>query len=356
LIAAPRSRPAFNECRLHNRGKVTGVHPAQGAAASVGVVNLPRFPDRRNREQHFFKPPGRPSILQEASSMKRSSLVFSLALLAVSPGAVAQSSSLDSRLVMVESSAEGGAGQTTPSVKDVSASPRPFSQVALGGGVSTLGIQMQIATNLSRHFNLRGTGNVFNYSTNFTSDGINATAKLNLASAGASLDIYPFRLGFRLSPGVLFYNQNQLTAGAAVAGGSSFTLNGTTYYSASANSATGATPVNGNAALGLNTTKPAFTITAGWGNMIPRTHHWSFPFEAGVAVIGAPTVNVNLGGWACYDQAQTECANIAGATNPIAIAIQSNLAAQVAKWTTDLNPLKTYPILSFGVAYSFHVR
>ena len=288
--------------------------------------------------------------------MKRSSLVFSLALLAVLPGAVAQSSSLDSRLVMVESSAEGGAGQAAPSNLNASVSAKPFSQVALGAGVSPLGIQMQIATNLSSHFSLRGTGNVFNYSTNFTSNGINATAKLNLSSAGASLDIYPFRLGFRLSPGVLFYNQNQLTAGAAVPAGTSFTLNGTTYYSATANSATGATPVNGNAALGLNTIKPAFTITAGWGNMIPRTHHWSFPFEAGVAVIGAPTVKVNLGGWACYDQAQTECTNIASTTNPIAIAIQSNLTAQVAKWTTDLNPLKTYPILSVGVAYSFHVR
>jgi len=288
--------------------------------------------------------------------MKRSSLVLSLALLAASPGAVAQSSSLDSRLVMVESSSEGGAGQAAPSNPNASVSVRPLSQVALGAGVSPLGIQMQIATNLGRHFNLRGTGNVFNYSTNFTSNGINATAKLNLASAETSLNFYPFRLGFRLSPGVLFYNQNQLTASTSVPGGTSFTLNGTTYYSASANSATGATPVNGNAALGLNTTKPAFTITAGWGNMIPRTHHWSFPFEAGVAVIGAPTVNVNLGGWACYDQAQTECTNIASTTNPIAIAIQSNLTSQVAKWTSDLKPLNTFPIISTGVAYSFHIR
>ena len=288
--------------------------------------------------------------------MIRSSLVFSFALLAASSALVAQSSSLDSRLVMVESSAEGGAGQAAPSTRDASVSPRPFSQLALGGGVSLLGIQLQAATNLSSHFNLRATGNVFNYSTNFTTSGINATAKLNLASAGAALDIYPFRLGFRISPGVLFYNQNQLTAATAVAGGTSFTLNGTTYYSANANSATGATPVNGNGTLGLNTTRPAFTITTGWGNMIPRKGHWSVPVELGVAVIGAPAVNVNLGGWACYDQAQTQCANLASTTNPIAIAIQSNLTAQVAKWTTDLNPLKTYPILSVGVAYSFHIR
>jgi hypothetical protein len=107
----------------------------------------------------------------------------------------------------------------------------------------------------------------------------------------------------------------------------------------------------------LNTTKPAFTVTTGWGNMIPRKGgHWSFPFEVGVAFIGAPALNVNLAGTACYDQAQTQCTNIASATNPIAIQIQGDLAAQLTKWNSDLNPLKTYPIVSAGVAYSFHLR
>jgi hypothetical protein len=84
--------------------------------------------------------------------------------------------------------------------------------------------------------------------------------------------------------------------------------------------------------------------------------HWSVPVEVGAAFIGAPTVKVNLAGWACYDQAQTECTDISNPTNPIAIAIQSNLTAQVAKWTSDMNPLKTYPIVSVGLAYSFHIR
>jgi hypothetical protein len=242
-------------------------------------------------------------------------------------------------------------------MKVSSATVKPLSRIALEGGISPLGIQMQAAINLSSHFNARGTGNLFNYSTNFTTNGISATAKLNMASAGAALDVYPFHAGFRLSPGVLFYNQNQLTATTAVPGGTSFTLNGTTYYSANANTTTGATPVNGNGTLGLNTNKTAFTATTGWGNMIPKTgRHWSFPFEIGVALVGAPTVKVNLGGWACNDQAQTLCTNIASTTNPIAIAIQSNLTAQVAKWTTDLNSLKTYPIVSFGVAYNFRIR
>jgi hypothetical protein len=141
------------------------------------------------------------------------------------------------------------------------------------------------------------------------------------------------------------------------AGGTSFTFNDVTYYSANANAATGATPLNANGTLGLNTTKPAFTLTTGWGNTIPQKGgHWSFPAEVGVAFTGAPAVNVTLSGWACQDQAQTECGNVQDTSNATAQDIQTNLAAQVAKWKNNLNPLKTYPVASFGVAYSFGFR
>jgi len=231
-----------------------------------------------------------------------------------------------------------------------------FSRLGFGAGISPLGIQLQAATNLGSHFNARGTGNFFSYTDTFTTNGISATAKLNLASAGASLDVYPFHFGWRLSPGVLFYNQNQVTASTNVAAGTSFTLNHNTYYSANTNAVTGATPVVGTAALGLNTSKPAFTVTTGFGNIAKTKGHLSFPFELGVAFIGAPTVKASLAGWACTDAAQTQCSDLANPNNPISQAVQSNLSTQIAKWTSDLNPLKTYPIISGGVAYSFHIR
>ena len=64
--------------------------------------------------------------------------------------------------------------------------------------------------------NLRGTGNFFNYTlSNIDTNGFNLGGKLNFASAGASLDYYPFPShGLRLSPGMLFYNNNQITASA----------------------------------------------------------------------------------------------------------------------------------------------
>jgi hypothetical protein len=286
--------------------------------------------------------------------MNRPAILLIAAMLAA-PVTVNSQSSSSVSFIAPEADPGSAEGQTySPVAGSGGEGDRPLSRLAFGGGISPLGIQLQTAANLTGHLGLRATGNFFNYSTNFTSNGINATAKLNLQSVGASVDVYPFHSGFRLSPGVLFNNQNQLTAVTNVPAGTSFTLNGATYYSANANAVTGATPVAGNGVLSLNTTKPAFTITAGWGNIARGRGHWSFPTDVGVAFIGAPSVNVSLTGWACQDQAQTMCTDIADPANPIAQAVQSNLNAQVSKWTSDLNPLKTYPILSTGVAYSFH--
>lgn len=210
-----------------------------------------------------------------------------------------------------------------------------------------MGINMQAAVNANRYMNLRGVGNFFNYSVNnFSISGLQLSGKANLASAGASIDFYPFpNHGFRLSPGVLFYNQNALTTTATAPGGTSFTLYGYTYYSSEAN------PVSGTASLGLHTQSPAFTITTGWGNMISRRGgHLSFPFEIGAAMIGSPTVNMALtSGQVCADpQGTIGCVNVVGNST-----LDANLQAQAAKYQNDLNPLRFYPIFSFGVAYNF---
>ena len=242
--------------------------------------------------------------------------------------------------------ADGGGGQVMVSpVRGIAGGMGPLSHIALGGGISTMGINLQAATNLNRFINLRASGNYFNYNiNNITTSGFTVNGKVNLASAGASVDFYPSpRHGFRLSPGVLLYNKNAASAAFTVAGGTSFSLNNTTYYASSTN------PVLGTGALGLHSQNPAFTVTTGWGNMIPRKHgHLSFPFEIGVGFIGAPTLNIALTSGQICDVNGQNC--VAVATDA---SVQQNLATQVAKYTHDLSPLKTFPIVSGGVAYSF---
>jgi len=279
--------------------------------------------------------------------VNRAAALLFAALVAAPLAIAAQTLGFSSSLVAEEASLDGNGSAVAPPIRPYVGGDRPFSRVAFGGGISPLGINMQTAMNLNRHMNLRGTGNVFQYTNNsISTNGFNIDAKLNLASAGASLDVYPFpHHGFRLSPGVLFLNRNSAAGNFSVKGGTSFTLDNTTYYASSSN------PVLGNGSLGLHGRNPAFTATTGWGNMIPRRGgHFSFPVEVGVAFIGAPTLNVVLNSGQVCDSEGQNCVNVATDAD-----VQSNLQTQVAKYTKDLEPLKTYPIVSFGVAYSFRV-
>ena len=223
---------------------------------------------------------------------------------------------------------------------------KPFSRLALGGGISTLGINLQAATNINRYANLRVSGNIFSHTVNdISSNGFTANAKLDLATLGASVDYYPWPThGFRVSPGLLLYNQNSMSADAIVYGGQSFKLNDVEYYS-SAND-----PIHADPKIGFHSTNPAFTLTTGWGNMISRKGgHWSFPFEIGAAFIGDPSFSMSLTGTAC-DYYGEHCVN--AGTDP---SVQADLQAQNAKYRKDLQPLRFFPILSTGISYNFNI-
>jgi len=234
----------------------------------------------------------------------------------------------------------------------------PFSRIGIGANVSPLGIGINGTTVLSDYFDVRAMGNFFGYtSPQFEVDGFRATANLHLASMAASLDWYPYNSVWRLSPGVMLYNGNQVTATSTVVGGTSFTLDGQTFYSASSNAATGATPLTGTGTLGLHPRPIAFTAAGGFGKFIPRSNrHWSFPAEFGVVFMGAPTANVTTSGWVCTDQSQTKCASIGDSSSPVAQRFNTSLQAQLAKWRKDLGKFEVYPMFSYSVVYSFNIR
>ncbi len=277
--------------------------------------------------------------------MKTFALRLTLIPFAISAALICQPTPL---LAQQPSLSAPASSLTSLAAKARSINNGPLSHVALGGGISPLGINLQAAINLNRYMNLRGAGNVFNYTVNnISTNGLNLSGKLNFATAGASLDFYPFpNHGFRLSPGGMFYNQNTVSANVTVAGGTSFSLNGVKYYASSSD------PITGTGGLALNASNPAFTMTAGWGNMIPRHGgHWSFPFEIGAAFVGAPTINMALtSGQACDAQGQN-CVDVATDPN-----VQANLQAQIQKYQNDVSPFRYYPIINFGAAYSFRIR
>lgn len=283
--------------------------------------------------------------------MKRSAFLISLLTAAISSCLMAQDASLP--LGMTASSNPPSEAYSSSAylraAQGAQPAPiEPFSRLAFGGGISPMGINLQTAVNVNRYVNLRGVGNIFNYSiNNFETNGMNLDGKLNFATLGASVDIYPFpEHGFRLSPGLLMYNQNEVSANLTVNGGSSFDLNGVTYYASSVN------PIAGNGHLGLNSRNPAFTMTTGWGNMISRRgKRLSIPVEVGAAFVGAPSLSLALTGGQACDQFGQNCVNVA--TDPT---VQANLAAQIQKYKNDVRALQYFPIVSFGVAYNFNLR
>ncbi len=276
--------------------------------------------------------------------VKRLACYLTLTLLAASTGLLAQNS-------------DQPAPPQTRAEKGIA--PAPFSRLAFSGGVGANGINMQVAVEANRFINIRGIGNYFSYTvSNITidnnngSNGVNVDGNLKFATAGVSLDLYPFpNHGFRLSPGAVFYNKNGATATGIAAPGTSFTFGSQTYYSDTVN------PLNITADLGLNKNQTAFSMTTGWGNLISRRGgHWSFPFEIGAVFTGSPTIALNPTGNACLTQTDAAingptCENMA--SNPTA---QANVAAEVAKYQKDLNMLPVYPILSIGIGYNFKIR
>lgn len=219
-------------------------------------------------------------------------------------------------------------------------SSKPFSRLGVAAKVSTLGIGVEAATPLTQRSNLRAGFNLFSYSRTFHEDGIAYAGQLRFRSVEAHYDWFPFGGAFHVSPGVLVYNGNQMTANSSVPGGSSFTLNDTTYISDPNN------PITGSGKVDFVKAGPMFTV--GWGNLLPRNYrHFSIPVEVGVVYTGAPRTAINLGGDAC-DASGVNCLDIT--TNA---PFQANVRAEQNKFNSDISAFKFYPVLSAGFGFNF---
>jgi hypothetical protein len=236
----------------------------------------------------------------------------------------------------------------SPAVKSSNAQPqvastsvRPFSKVGVGFNVGFLGIGAEIATPLHQRGNLRVSGNAFQYSAPFNTNGFDVDATFKVASVRVAYDFLPFAGSFHISPLLMAYNGNNFGGTVTVQPQNSVTINNTVYFSNAAD------PIKGTPSVTFSKVVPGFTI--GWGNLIPRGEHShiSFPFEIGGVYSGQPKVNMNLTGTAC-NASGTSCKPVA--TDP---GIQANIAAQQNTYISDYSWLRFYPIVQFGIGYKF---
>jgi hypothetical protein len=255
-------------------------------------------------------------------------------------------------LLLVNLPAPRRVAAAMPDGPDSSAAPAPAAAAAgpakgssegripigVGVKVSMLGIGGEVALAVSHRSNVRFGFNAFSYGHTFDKDGVTYKGTLDLRSAQATYDLF-FLKEFHISPGILIYNGNKLTANASVPGGQSFTLNNVNYLSDPAD------PVTGTGKLTVYKAAPMFLV--GFGNLVPRSRHFSTSFEIGAAYQGPPRVTLNLSGSAC-DSTGLFCRSIT--SDPT---IQANVVSEQAKLNKSASPYKFYPVISFGVGFKF---
>ena len=268
---------------------------------------------------------------------------------------ILDSSIIDSSIEsLVSSSLDNfGAAENEPSpgafVRSVPSHPterdpfHPFSRIGIATHAGLGGVGFDVATPLAKKINLRSGSDFFGYSTTFQEQGANVAIKLHMQSGHASLDWFPLGGRFRLSPTMVFANNNRIQATALIPSGSTITLNGQNYISSIAD------PLHGNGTVTFRRVSPGLTL--GFGNLIPRTRaHFSIPVEAGFYYAGQPGLQVSFSGSACDP------------TRPPSIGCQSvnqdagfhqSLAAFIARNNHNLSYASFFPIFSVGFGYAF---
>lgn len=244
-------------------------------------------------------------------------------------------------------SAQGQAAEPSPknavepSTAETSKSSSPIKDsgvFAFGVKASLFGVGAEVATRVTHRTNLRAGYNILGYSRTFSKDGIDYHGHLSFRTIEAHYDIFPWAKSFHISPGLLAYVGNPITANALIPANNSFTLGGQTYYSDPAHLATASGRIN------FNQVSP--TATVGWGNLVHRdSKRFTVSFEIGAAFQGSPKTTLAIGGNVC-DSPGVNCRSAASDSN-----VQSHIVSEQAKINKSMAPFKVYPIISLGFGY-----
>jgi hypothetical protein len=221
---------------------------------------------------------------------------------------------------------------------------RPFTRIGYDSHIGVGGIGFDIATPLFRKFNLRSGADFFSYTAHFQEQGANVGANLRMRAAHANLDWFPFGGRFRVSPLLVFSNNNRIEATALIPAGSTITLNGQNFISSHSD------PLHGEGAIDFRKVSPGLTL--GFGNIVPREHrsHISVPIEAGFYYVGQPRLNLNFSGSACDP---TVPASIGCEAVDRDSVFMHDLAAFTARNNHNLSYASFFPVFSVGLGYSF---
>ena len=239
----------------------------------------------------------------------------------------------------------------------------------VGLKLGTLGLGVDVSMPLSRHFNLRGNINGLSYTKDITNDINNLDQSLkdvftgttdgqvSLLTVGLLIDWYPFeRSDFFLSAGV-YYNANKVGLSTIP---TTLKYNGLIVDTTNIDGS-----ITGDILFG---NKVAPYIGFGWGNRGDEAG-WSWSFEIGGLYQNIPTVslanptlkgntvnvsgvdpitNTTIAGTIPYTSAQ-----LADSITSAETVANDTITNTIVNGNKVTDYLKIYPVISFGITYSF---
>lgn len=190
--------------------------------------------------------------------------------------------------------------------------------------VGSTGVGIDVSYSLFEKLNLRVGYSRFDHSSDVDDTDVTYDAKLTMSSANLLFDWHPFANGFRLSAGLSYYLDNEVTGRAVPAPGQTFTVNDAVYSLSELTS------------LQVRVEMQSFSpyIGIGWGNPV-GDGRWSFSLDAGYTKIGPVDVGI---GYTCVDP--IVCASIA-----------ANVQAEIEQLEDDVDDFRYWPVLTIGLAY-----
>ncbi len=160
------------------------------------------------------------------------------------------------------------------------------------------------------------------------------------------VDWFPFRGSFRLSGGVTVYN-NKGVSGTVTCP----TLRASRWATTSIMLAA-RFPAAQYIKLGGNA---GGRVSFGCGNLVPKKgHHFSFDTELGIEFVSAPTVALGFSGNICTS---AQCPGSEKHHHRVCLDLCPILGGRrhgAKQVQNDVNFVKFYPILSFGIGYRIH--
>lgn len=198
------------------------------------------------------------------------------------------------------------------------------SDFGVDAHVGLLGYGSELSYSMNDYFVVRGQFNRYSHTYSATKEQVNYDFGLNLKTYGVLFDWHPMAGSFRVTAGY-FSNKNDVFAVALPTNGN-YTINGNTYSASQVGTLSGDITFNAGAPyLGI-----------GWTTVGTKDTGLGFEFDLGALMQGSPQVTLAATGSISSNST-----------------FQSDLKQENAKFQSDVNNFKTYPVIALGLVYRF---